>query len=195
MSIILYFLYIDKIVILYIKSLKSVLMHIISITYNLGGFMKNIQENPIQFVFYTFSPLLLGFLSSVIAGSTSSYQTLTQPLGTPPPVLFQIIWPLLYLLMGFSAFLIATSTSSDKKRALKYYWLQLGLNLIWSIFFFRFDLRFISFIIIIILIFVLIEMMHIFKDISQPAARLNILYLLWLFFAAYLNFGFYILNT
>ncbi len=157
--------------------------------------MKNIQENPIQFVFYTFSPLLLGFLSSVIAGSTSSYQTLTQPLGTPPPVLFQIIWPLLYLLMGFSAFLIATSTSSDKKRALKYYWLQLGLNLIWSIFFFRFDLRFISFIIIIILIFVLIEMMHIFKDISQPAARLNILYLLWLFFAAYLNFGFYILNT
>ncbi len=156
--------------------------------------MQIIKKNFFKLIFFIITPLIIGFLSSLFSGNISSYNELNRPFLSPPSAIFPIVWSILYIFMGFSAFLINLSDSPDKKNALLLYWIQLFMNFMWSILFFKFDLRFISFLWLIALILVVIEMMHRFKNISPLAARLNIPYLLWLFFAAYLNFGFFILN-
>ncbi|MEI3508353.1 MAG: TspO/MBR family protein [Bacilli bacterium] len=74
-----------------------------------------------------------------------------------------------------------------------YYW-QLFFNALWSIIFFVFKLRLLAFIWIIILIILVIFMIRKFLKINKTAGLLQIPYLLWLIFAAYLNLGVYLLN-
>ncbi|MEM4267021.1 MAG: TspO/MBR family protein, partial [Candidatus Nanoarchaeia archaeon] len=68
------------------------------------------------------------------------------------------------------------------------------LNVAWSIIFFGMQSPLYAFIEIIILwVFILLTIIHFYK-ISKPAAYLLIPYILWVSFAAILNFSIYYLN-
>lgn len=140
-------------------------------------------------------PLAVGLVSSLFSNSTNAtYYQLNKPALSPPAVVFPIVWTILYILMGISAYLVSSSDSSKKAEAMKIYFIQLGFNFFWSILFFQFDLYLFAFVWLIGLIILIVKMILIFKEINPIAGYLQIPYLLWCLFAAYLNFMIYYLN-
>lgn len=140
-------------------------------------------------------PLAVGLVSALITnGMRSTYSQLVRPALSPPAVVFPIVWTILSILMGISAYLISTSDSEKKAEAMRVYFVQLGFNFFWSIFFFSFGWYLLSFVWLVTLIILIVKMIRAFKDINPVAAYLQIPYLLWCLFAAYLNFMIYYLN-
>ena len=140
---------------------------------------------------------LVGVLSGILAGgSFSFYKEIVRPPFSPPGWIFPIVWIILYALMGISAYLIYTSkaTVRQKNFALAVYAIQLVVNFLWSIVFFRLEMVGLSVIIILLLLFLIVVMICVFYRIRPVAAYLNIPYLLWTAFASYLNIGVLILN-
>lgn len=146
---------------------------------------------------FVLSAELTGVLSSLISGGGEAlYSTFDKPPLSPPSWVFPVVWTILYALMGISAFLIYHSDGEPVrvKSALRTYILQLIVNFSWSIFFFRFEALWASVVIIAILIILVIVMIVKFAKIRPAAALINIPYLIWLLFAAYLNVATAILN-
>ena len=139
-------------------------------------------------------PLAVGAFSSLLSGNMME-MAFKQPSFSPPPVLFPIVWTILYILMGISSYLIYTSNSALRSSALKVYALQLFFNFFWSILFFRFSLYGFAFLWLLALIGLIVIMIYMFSKIKPVAAYLQIPYLLWCLFAAYLNYAIYALNT
>ena len=140
---------------------------------------------------------LVGVLSGIIAGNSFSfYKEIVRPPFSPPGWIFPIVWIILYALMGISAYLIYTSkaTVRQKNFALAVYAIQLVVNFLWSIVFFRLEMVGLSVIIILLLLLLIVVMICVFYRIRPVAAYLNIPYLLWTAFASYLNIGVLILN-
>ena len=139
-------------------------------------------------------PVGLGALVGFISSSYSNYTDLTLPSFAPPGILFPIVWTILYTLMGISSYIISESISYQKDKALSIYWIQLGINLLWSIIFFVLNLKTLAFIWIILLIIVVIIMIKRFLSINKLAGYLQIPYLLWIIYAAILNLSIIFLN-
>lgn len=146
------------------------------------------------FLFSIFIPVFLGSFVGFLTASFNNYNSFVQPSFAPPAILFPIVWTILYTLMGISSYLIVKSGNNNKNDALFVYGIQLVINLLWSIWFFVFDLYFISFIWILLLIGFVVVMIKKFYDINKLSAYLQIPYLFWLIFAAILNFSIWILN-
>lgn len=139
-------------------------------------------------------PIAAGSISALLSGNMGMYSALNKPPLSPPGFLFPIVWMILYILMGISSYLIYASQSPDSPKALKVYALQLGINFFWSIIFFGFSRFFLSFLWLLLLIAAIIVMIRQFRKIDPTAAYLQIPYLLWCIFAAYLNFMIYRMN-
>ncbi len=154
--------------------------------------MKN--EDRTTLTIFILIPLAVGSLSALFSGNMSIYSTLNRPALSPPAVLFPIIWTLLYILMGISSYLIYRSNSASKTDTLTVYAIQLFFNFCWSIVFFRFSWYLFSFFWLLALIALIVLMIYRFFLISKTAAYLQIPYLLWCIFAAYLNFMIYLIN-
>lgn len=140
------------------------------------------------------TPIAVGTLSSLFSGNMAIYSTINKPALSPPGNLFPIVWTILYILMGISSYIIYESDNPGKEDALRTYALQLFFNFFWSIVFFRLNLFFTSFVWLLVLIFLIIKMIREFCKINKTAAYLQIPYLLWCIFAAYLNFMIFRLN-
>lgn len=149
---------------------------------------------------YTFWILLaeaIGALSGWLTreGAQIYGQTIVKPPLSPPAVVFPIVWSILYALMGVSAARIYQSgESKDRSRSLNLFILQLIVNFFWSPIFFNaqaFGFAFLWLLLLWVLVFCMILA---FRKVDPLAAVLQIPYLLWLTFAAYLNFGVWILN-
>ena len=82
----------------------------------------------------------------------------------------------------------------DNECLSRVYYLQLGVNLLWSIIFFLFKLRLLACIWIIILDMLVCLMIYWFYNTNKISGYLNILYMVWILFATYLTIGIYILN-
>lgn len=135
---------------------------------------------------YIISAELAGALSALLTGGFSGfYEKFKEPPLLPPAGLFPAVWTVLYALMGLSAYLISRYANSEK--ALTVYWTQLAVNFLWSIVFFRFEALWAAFGVILLLLALIILMINKFRKISPLAALLNVPYLLWVTFAAYLN--------
>ena len=96
--------------------------------------------------------------------------------------------------MGISSYIIYESEDPEKNKALRLYFIQLFFNFLWSIFFFGFSMYFFAFLWLLVLIILIVLMIYQFHKISPVAAYLQIPYLIWCLFAAYLNFMIYQLN-
>lgn len=145
---------------------------------------------------YILSAEAIGALSALFTGGYSDFfEKFERPPLQPPMWVFPVVWTILYAVMGYSAYLV--SGSDDKaaaKRALKVYWIQLGVNFLWSIIFFRFENLWAAFAIVILLLILIIIMIILFRKVSPTAALINIPYLLWVIFAAYLNYQIAVIN-
>ena len=142
-------------------------------------------------------PLAVGALAGRLSREGMSlYQTMYKPLLSPPGWVFPAAWSLLYILMGIASCLVYCSEASRprKKRALLLYGLQLAVNFVWPLLFFRFGLLWLSFFWLLLLIGLVWACMTLFRYIQPRAGKLMLPYLLWLFYAAYLNLGAALLN-
>ena len=122
------------------------------------------------------------------------FQNTVQPPLSPPAYLFPIVWTLLFLLMSVSAAIIYDSGDEISPKALFLYMIQLTLNFWWCVLFFGFRLYFFSFIWLLLLLLTVFIMTVLFYRVNKLAGILQIPYILWLMFAAYLNFGIWFLN-
>lgn len=143
--------------------------------------------------------LLAGFIGSIFTTPSidSWYTELQKPFFNPPNWIFAPVWTALYILMGISFYIIWNKTnfkSKESRIAGMFFGIQLLLNLFWSIIFFGLESPFFAFVEIILLWFAIIFTMIYFYRISRPAAYLLVPYILWVSFAAILNFSIYLLN-
>lgn len=139
---------------------------------------------------------LTGALSAWLSrdGNRLFQQTVTQPPLSPPAILFPIVWIILYALMGIGAARIhLTAPSVPRSQGLNLYIAQLTVNFFWSLIFFNAMAFCFSFFWLLLLWALVLWMIVIWK-IDAIAAWLQIPYLLWLTFAAYLNLGVWLLN-
>ena len=140
--------------------------------------------------------LAVGGLSALLTNmGMDSYRVAEKPALTPPEILFPIVWTILYTLMGISAARIWI-LSKDKQHngGLLVYLVQLIVNFLWSVFFFNLQAYGFSFFWLLLLWVLIIVMIVAFSKTDKLAAYLQIPYLLWVTFAAYLNFMVWMLN-
>jgi benzodiazapine receptor len=152
--------------------------------------------NWFQLLLIVMSTELVGILGSIFSGNIGQiYASFIKPPLSPPGWLFGIVWPVLYLLMGVAAYCVyRTPPSYARKRALMLYWVQLFVNFLWPIVFFRFELFWVAAAIILLLDALVALTALRFYQIKPVAGYLMIPYLLWILFATYLNIGIAILN-
>nr|CRY97140.1 hypothetical protein [uncultured prokaryote] len=128
-------------------------------------------------------------------GSKIYSETITQPPLSPPGFIFPIVWGILFFLMGISAARIYLSPAShDRSQSLTIFFVQLAFNFFWSIIFFNMQNFGFAFLWLMVLWALIIWMIFTFRKVDPLAAWLQIPYLLWVTFAAYLNFGVWMLN-
>ena len=129
------------------------------------------------------------FFNFFTMNNMDTFKELEKPINVPG-ILFPIVWSILYLLMSISLYIVI-----DKNRnSLIIYSIQLIINSLWTLIFFGFGAYLLAFIWIILLLIAIVIMIAKFYNIDKKAAYLNIPYLLWVLFAAYLNLGIYLLN-
>ena len=133
------------------------------------------------------------FTTSAISGW---YTTLVRPDIAPPNWVFAPVWTTLFLLMGIAAYLVwRRGWERPRVRiALAVFGVQLVLNTLWSIVFFGLQNPGAALIEIVLLWCAIIATIVSFARVSRLAAWLLVPYLLWVSFASYLNYAFWILN-
>lgn len=139
---------------------------------------------------------LVGAVSALLSGGFRElYTSAVQPPLAPPPVVFPIVWAILYALMGISAYLIFSESSSPERSvSIGLYAAQLFVNFLWSIIFFRFEAFGLAAFTAVLLAALVAAMILSFRKVNKLAAILNFPYLAWSIFAVYLAFGVRILN-
>ena len=130
---------------------------------------------------------IVGSLASSSAGTDLWYQSLIKSNLNPPGYVFGIVWSILYLLMGITAWRTFYTIKN-------LFYIQLFFNAIWSWLFFSFHLPVISLIDIWLLIFINIKILFMILKQDKLAAFLYTPYIVWLLFASYLNL-FIVLNN
>ena len=142
---------------------------------------------------------LAGVVGSIFtrASVSSWYVALSKPSFTPPGWVFGPVWITLYALMGISAFVVWNKGFNNRevKVALILFGIQLLLNAFWSAAFFGLRSPLAGLIVIVILWLAILLTIFRFLDISTVAGLFLVPYILWVSFAAVLNFSIWRLNT
>lgn len=121
--------------------------------------------------------------------------TITQPPLSPPAWVFPVVWGILYALMGIGAARVSlTAPSAARSRGLNLFVIQLAVNFCWSLIFFNLQAFGFAFFWLLLLWGLALWMILSFRKTDALAAKLQLPYLLWLTFAAYLNAGVWYLN-
>lgn len=120
---------------------------------------------------------------------------LVKPPLSPPGIVFPIVWVILFALMGIGAARVwLARPSRERNQALGVFALQLGFNFFWSIFFFNLQWFGFALLWLVVLWGLILWMTLLFRKVEPAGWWLQIPYLLWVAFAAYLNFGVWRLN-
>lgn len=139
----------------------------------------------------------VGFLAGLLTreGTQIYNATVQQPPLSPPAWVFPVVWGILYALMGVGAALVMLEpASSARSRGLNLMVVQLVVNFFWPLLFFNAQAYGFSLLWLIVLWLLVLCMILEFRKTVPLAAWLQIPYLLWLTFAAYLNAGAWYLN-
>lgn len=142
--------------------------------------------------------LIISFALPFLAGAIGSYFTfpsvttwyaeLAKPALSPPNFIFGPVWSTLYLLMGISLYLVW-------EKYLKLFVVHLVINAFWSIAFFGMQDPLLALIVIAVLWVIIVYMIFKFHKVNRWAAYLLVPYILWVSFAAYLNYSIFLLNS
>jgi benzodiazapine receptor len=138
-----------------------------------------------------------GILGSVFTSPKVGtwYVELVKPAFNPPSWVFGPVWITLFNLMGIAAWLIWEKRKKKRaKKGLKLYAAQLLLNVLWSLLFFGMESPGLALAeIFILLLFIILTTISFWK-IDKKAGALLIPYILWVAFAAFLNYNIWQLN-
>ena len=148
-----------------------------------------------KLLFYVVGTFLFGVIGALLGGATSQiYSTLNKPPLSPPGIVFPIVWSILYLLMGIGAYFLSNERKVEISKLLKIYWIQLILNALWPLVFWRLQAFWLAAVIIIAILFLVVWLtLEAFK-INKLSSYMFIPYIVWLLFALYLNIGIAVLN-
>lgn len=147
------------------------------------------------FVLLCFAAAGLGSLTTTPA-IDGWYATLRKPAWTPPNWVFGPVWSLLYLGMAIAAWLVwRERVRTTTGRALSLFAIQLILNVLWSLLFFGLQLPGVAFVEILLLGGTILATLVAFGRVSTFAAWIFVPYLVWVTFAAFLNFSIWRLNA
>ena len=147
------------------------------------------------------------------------YAKLNKPSFTPPGYFIALVWNILFFLMGIALYLvwsknwaIEVQPEGQKRKAwnrfseklwfgswreentMAIFFLQLFLNILWSVIFFGWQLPGFAFFELIMLWFAILYTIVNFYRVSKTAAYLLIPYILWVSFAGFLNFTVWRMN-
>lgn len=142
----------------------------------------------------------ISFVAAVVGGAASInaeifYQQLVLPAWAPPGWVFGPVWMVLYCLMGIAAWLVWRVDGFHAARvALSLFLVQLVLNALWSWLFFGWQLGALAFAEILVLWAMILATTIAFWRVRVLAAVLMVPYLLWVSFAAVLNYVVWQLN-
>ncbi|MFI3226147.1 MAG: TspO/MBR family protein [Clostridia bacterium] len=146
-------------------------------------------------IIYLVSPLLVGILSSLFTKNASEvYSDLILPEFAPNGNVFPIVWAILYVLMGLSAYLVYKNGEKTKTKALGFFAISLVANFLWSIIFFSLNNYILAFVWLIILLALIIYVTKLFYQETKFAGLLLVPYVLWVIFAGILNLYIICLN-
>ena len=138
-----------------------------------------------------------GFLGA-LAGKDyfNDYLNLYKPIFAPPSFVFPVVWTILYILMAIAVYRVYMKKYSGTNiaKAIKLYAVQLFLNFLWPVLFFRFRLYGLAFLeLLILLVFILLTTFEFYKN-DKIAAFLMIPYIVWVSFAGVLNYAIWMMN-
>lgn len=144
--------------------------------------------------------LLASFMAAAIGAAASMdaapfYAQLLRPDWAPPASVFGPVWSALYALMGIAAWLVwRTSGPRAARLPLSLFLTQLAINALWSWLFFKWHRGALAFADILLLWVLILATLMAFWRVRVLAAVLLIPYLLWVSFAAALNYAVWQLN-
>ena len=147
----------------------------------------------IGWLFLSFAASAVGAAASIQA--QSFYGQLVQPAWAPPPWVFGPVWTVLFALMAIAAWLVWRNGGLRSHRlALSLFLVQLVLNALWSWLFFTWHNGALAFADIILLWALILATLLSFWRVRPLAGVLLVPYLLWVSFAAVLNYALWQLN-
>jgi len=151
----------------------------------------------IPFIFILISQVA-GLIGSIFTGPAipTWYAALNKPGFNPPGWLFGPVWVILYTMMGLAAYLVYLKLGEGgfARGALILFFIHLCFNSLWSILFFGLKSPGLALIEIILLWGMILALIIVFYPIDKRAAYLMLPYILWVSFAAILNFSIWRLN-
>ena len=135
---------------------------------------------------------VLGVLVSD-TGESEWYRALAKPSFNPPGWIFGVVWPVLYVMMGVSLYLLLRHWPASRW-AIALFAVQLLLNASWTPVFFGLHQMAAALVILIALWATLVATLYASWQVSTPAALLLLPYFAWTSFAMILNATFWRLN-
>lgn len=136
--------------------------------------------------------LLPWFLGGILFKTdTAYYLGLNLPWFAPPPIMFGIVWPILYLLIAYSVYMTWNVSTSNYKIYLVINYIS---NQLFTWFFFILKNNFLA---LIDTIIVLISSLYLYvetKKLNKDSAKYLIPYIVWNIFALILVFTIFITN-
>lgn len=116
-------------------------------------------------------------------------EVIQKPPLSPPAIVFPIVWGILFALMGFGTARVSmASASKERSQGLNLFIVQLIINFFWSLIFFNARAYGFAFLWLVLLWVLILGMILTFRKVDSLAAVSQIPYLIWVTFAAYLNF-------
>ena len=131
------------------------------------------------------------FIGSIFTSQSTNteWYNSIKPSITPPNSIFPVAWTILFFQIALSlAFTWLSATKKQKKKVALFFGINLVLNIIWSLFYFGLKNPLLSFIDITALIISIISLLLLTWKINKRSFYLLIPYLLWVCFAAILNY-------
>lgn len=136
--------------------------------------------------------LLPFFLSTIIYNDYSFYKTINKPFFALPSNLFGIVWPILYILVAISIYIVTDNyLTKDYKKSLLYNYI---FNQLYTIIFFMFKNPFLAFVDTILALITSLFLYYETKSISKKASKFLIPYVIFLVYAFILSTSIYFLN-
>lgn len=137
------------------------------------------KEKIIRFIFNVFTPLILGSIIGLLTMDSFSYLEQLNRKIVVPPIVFPIVWSILYLLQGIWYYLYKKIGDKNEKIT-QVYWLFIIVNLLFTPLLFVFHLNILALIdVILLMILIGILFVHSLNK-KYKIAYLYIPYLLWL---------------
>lgn len=152
-----------------------------------------------------FKSLLKSIIPALLAASLGSifvyldyvdYDSLVKPFLNPPKIVFPIAWTIIYIACMVATYFVDSKEDDKelKQKCIINYYINMFINLIWTVSFFGLGQLVVGLIVLILLYFSTLSMFLTYRKVQKWAGNLIIIYLLWLLLALYLNICIVFLN-